>query len=283
MGWQAGLELLKRGHTVIATTRNWKDPGAPKAWAGEHAARLEVATLDVTSETDARDVVMDALARHGRVDTLINNAGIGLLGTMECLSAEKMRTSFETNVLGALRVAQAVLPGMREREAGHIINVGSIFCTQHLAPGIGFYVGTKSALKKMCESLAVEVAPWGIRVSHFEPPGVTTELTRDFGAWPGCGPDPYAGVVERAYMWFNEASPDFQTPAEAGASLAGLAVMADPPFNFQSTAPARAFVTGGPNGPRDPTGNEGLATFVDWMAAHPDPPENPSGQAIRPE
>jgi NAD(P)-dependent dehydrogenase (short-subunit alcohol dehydrogenase family) len=155
-GRAAAVELTKRGHEVVATARR-----------PEVLADLDVAAtlaLDVTSD----DSVAAAMAASGQVDALVNNAGIGMVGPVERLPLDEGRKLFETNFFGALRMIQAVLPQMRERGAGTIVNVSSV--VGRVTPPLdGMYSGSKFALEGLSEALMREVGHFGIRVALVEP------------------------------------------------------------------------------------------------------------------
>jgi NAD(P)-dependent dehydrogenase (short-subunit alcohol dehydrogenase family) len=155
-GRDAAVELTKRGHDVIATARR-----------PEVLEDLEVAqrlALDVDSDASVAACIDEA----GRVDALVNNAGFGVIGPVERLPIDEGKALFETNFFGALRMIQAVLPQMRERGDGTIINVTSV--AGRVAPPLdGMYSGTKFALEGLTEALKLEVEHFGIKVAIVEP------------------------------------------------------------------------------------------------------------------
>ncbi len=155
---------LARGDAVIATARN---PSAIVERFGEHPRLLPLA-LDVTDEAQARQVVGAALARFARIDVLLNNAGFGLMGAVEEASAADVEAVYRTNVFGLLNVTRAVLPSMRERRAGLVLNISSIGGYRGAA-GFGVYSSTKFAVEGLSEALHDELAPLGIRVTVIEP------------------------------------------------------------------------------------------------------------------
>jgi NAD(P)-dependent dehydrogenase (short-subunit alcohol dehydrogenase family) len=157
-GKAAAIELASRGHDVIATTET---QAQADALAAEHPD-ITTLKLDVT---DADDV---AGASTLGVDVLINNAGVGVLGPMATVPMDKVRLSFEVNVLGMVAMSQAVIPGMRERGWGRIINVSSIAGV--LASPLGSpYCMTKHAVEAFTKSLRGELAPHGIDVTKVNP------------------------------------------------------------------------------------------------------------------
>lgn len=157
-----GLEITKAvlasGDKVVATIRN---NVAEFGTRFSNDPNLMVVTMDVTHEEQVKVAVQQAITHFGQIDVLINNAGYGLLSGIEEATNDEVKQNYEVNVFGTLNVIRAVLPFMRERRAGHIINISSV-------GGLGAYVGwglygsTKFAIEGITEALAMEVAPLGI-------------------------------------------------------------------------------------------------------------------------
>jgi NAD(P)-dependent dehydrogenase (short-subunit alcohol dehydrogenase family) len=156
---------LVAGHRVIGTVRRPEDAAAFEAQAPGRAHALE---LDVTSFDAIPARIAAETSRHGPIDVLVNNAGYGHEGVLEESSIDDLKRQFDANVFGAVAMIKAVLPGMRERRRGHIVNVTSMggFITM---PGISFYCGSKFALEGISESLGKEVAPFNVRVTALAP------------------------------------------------------------------------------------------------------------------
>ena len=162
---------LAAGHQVIGTVRKHHEGASFEAMA---AGRAHAVVLDVTDFDGIDRVVASMLARFGRIDVLVNNAGYGHEGVLEESPLEAMRHQFEVNVFGAVAMIKAVLPGMRERRSGHIVNVTSMAGHVPL-PGIAYYVGSKFALEGISGALASEVAPFGVRVTALAPGSFRTD------------------------------------------------------------------------------------------------------------
>jgi len=150
------------------------------AWeltAAIESDKLKIAplTLDVDDDASVRRGVQEVIARSGRIDVLVNNAGIGGGGPIEDVPIEFAKSMFETNYFGTIRMIQAVLPGMRERRSGAIVNVSSIAGRLAIA-GHGHYSAVKHALEAASEALAQEVLAFGIRVAVVEPGVVVTPI-----------------------------------------------------------------------------------------------------------
>lgn len=164
-------EALAAGHRVVGTVRGVQAVEAFEALApGRAVARV----LDVTDTAAIAPVVEGIEAELGAVDVLVNNAGYGHEGVLEESPLEELRRQFEVNVFGAVAMIQAVLPHMRARRAGHILNITSMggFIT---LPGIAYYCGSKFALEGIGEVLGKEVADLGIRVTSVAPGSFRTD------------------------------------------------------------------------------------------------------------
>lgn len=160
IGKAAARALREAGYTVVGTSRN-----------GDAVATLSsggLAELDATDDTSVRGLVADVVARYGRIDVLVNNAGMGIAGAAEDISIEQAREAFDLNVLGVIRMTNAVLPHMREARQGRIVNISSVLGVIP-APFMAVYAATKFAIEGYSESLDHEVRTHGIRVSLVEP------------------------------------------------------------------------------------------------------------------
>ena len=162
---------IAAGHTVVGTVRNDSDRVLFEAIDPK---RAQAVVLDVTDFDAIDGVVASILAEFGRIDVLINNPGYGHEGVLEESPLEAMRRQFEVNVFGAVAMMKAVLPGMRERRSGHIINTSSIAGYVPL-PGIAYYVGSKFALEGITGVLAKEVEAFGIKVTAVAPGSFRTD------------------------------------------------------------------------------------------------------------
>ena len=162
---------LERGDRVAATARDIKTL-APLV--DRYDDRVAALPLDVNDRAAVFSTVAEAHRRFGQIDVAINNAGYGLFGAIEEISEAEARAQIETNLFGALWVTQAVLPIMRAQGSGHIIQVSSIGGLNAF-PTVGLYHASKWGLEGFSQSLAAEVAPFGIKVTLVEPAGYATE------------------------------------------------------------------------------------------------------------
>jgi NAD(P)-dependent dehydrogenase (short-subunit alcohol dehydrogenase family) len=165
-------EALTRGDAVVAAARKLEDIADLVSRAPD---RVLAVKLDVTRESDIRDAVAAALARFGRIDVLVNSAGYAIVGAVEETPDQELRSQFETNFFGAMTLTRQVLPHMRGKKSGTIVNISS-FGGQTTAPGFGAYCATKFALEAMSETLATEVKHLGIRVLVVEPGAFRTSF-----------------------------------------------------------------------------------------------------------
>jgi NAD(P)-dependent dehydrogenase (short-subunit alcohol dehydrogenase family) len=162
-------EVAANGETVVATARNPRDWPAP---AGESIYPMR---LDVTSPEEIDRAVSSTIAKFGRIDVLVNNAGYGLVGAVEEINDDMLRAVVEANFFGTWNLTKAVLPAMRSAGHGHIINLSSVggFCG---FSGLAAYTATKFAVEGMSESLALEVAHLGLSVTLVEPGSFRTDF-----------------------------------------------------------------------------------------------------------
>jgi NAD(P)-dependent dehydrogenase (short-subunit alcohol dehydrogenase family) len=165
-----GLELVKQlrqqGHLVAATSRNVAEL---RQAAGPAAADFLPLAVDLASEANVGEAIAATVAQFGRLDVVANNAGYGQLGSLEELSDAEARANFEVNVFGTLNVVRQALPQLRQQQSGHILNFSSIGGIFGNFPGWGIYCATKFAVEGLSESLAAEVAPFGVKVTLVEP------------------------------------------------------------------------------------------------------------------
>jgi len=163
---------LKRGDQVTATARKLADVADLSERFGDAVLPL---ALDVTNSEQVQQVVQQAYAHFGRLDVLVNNAGIALLAAVEEASDEQIRDIFDANYLGMVRVLRSALPLLRKQGSGHIIGVSSSLGIGAM-PLLGFYSATKWAVEALHESLAQEVRPFGIKVTLVEPGAYATDF-----------------------------------------------------------------------------------------------------------
>ncbi|OBG33673.1 SDR family NAD(P)-dependent oxidoreductase [Mycolicibacter heraklionensis] len=192
IGEASADRLQAAGYRVFAVGRN------PEALQRLAARGLNARTLDVTDEAAVDRLVAEIESDHGAVDVLVNSAGFPLTSPLEQLALDDMRSLFETNVVATLHLAQAVLPGMRQRGSGVIVNIGSTG-GRFASPGAGGYHVIKYGMEALSLSLRAEVAPFGVRVVLLDPTAVRTPfVTSQQEARPSyAADDPYGGFKIR--------------------------------------------------------------------------------------
>src|SRR6476659_2088673 len=201
-GLETSLLLAKNGFYTSATMRNLDKSTRIKEIAKNDGVPLEVLQLDVTDYKSTADAIESIGNRHRRIDVLVNNAGYEHHGAVEELSMEEIKTQFETNFFGAVRVTKAVLPIMRKQRSGAIVNVSSIGGIIGV-PLNSAYVGSKFALEGFSESMKYELEGFGIKVILIEPGAVKTN---------------YLDNAKQAQMAMNPGSPyaEFSKKMSAG-------------------------------------------------------------------
>jgi NAD(P)-dependent dehydrogenase (short-subunit alcohol dehydrogenase family) len=170
-GRELARAVLDRGYSAAVTARNPDTVRDIVESFGERAIALK---LDVTDRAEAEAAVAETEKRFGSVDVLVNNAGIGYFAAIEESEEAEVRRMFEINVFGLARMIHLVLPGMRKRRSGHIVNVASIGGLRAF-PAVGYYNATKFAVVGLSEALALETEPLGIKVTIVEPSGFRTD------------------------------------------------------------------------------------------------------------
>jgi NAD(P)-dependent dehydrogenase (short-subunit alcohol dehydrogenase family) len=229
IGAAAARALLGAGFTVYGTSR--------KAAAGEQRDGMTFLPLDVTDDGSVAGAVREVLDRSGRIDVLVNNAGVGTAGAAEESSMEQARALFETNLFGAIRMTRAVLPHMREQGGGRIINVSSVVGFLP-APFMALYSATKHAIEGYSESLDHEVREYGVRVLLVEP--AYTRTSFDANAVPADEPLPlYARRREIVDVLIADAVKAGDEPSVVGETIVAAATDTRPKLRYPAGVLAR--------------------------------------------
>jgi NAD(P)-dependent dehydrogenase (short-subunit alcohol dehydrogenase family) len=190
IGFATAVSLARAGHDVFATMRDPVRSPELASLALQDGLQITVIPLDVNDDASVTAAVQTVIRARGHIDVLVNNAGIGQLGSIEAMPLAIFREVMETNYFGALRCTKAVLPGMRERLCGRIINVTSV-AGRLASAGQSAYAASKFALEALSESLAAEVKSFGIRVNIVEPGVIATPI---FGKGGDVSADVYPGA-----------------------------------------------------------------------------------------
>lgn len=242
----------------LATAEAFQKKGW-KVWAGFHEyvsdelkqiESIRHCHLDVTNDQLVQTAINHIIEEDGRIDALINNAGYGLIGAEECVTIQEAQHLFDVNVWGVLRLVQAVLPIMRQKKSGHIINISSGVGV-HSFPGLGLYSASKFALEGLSESLAVTCAPWDIKVSIVEPGFVKNNWGSHcvIGS-RACDETVYKKLTQSICDML--ATPQGQSCEEVAALLVKIAENPQPNMRYQTTNAMTDYIA---KKLVDPTGN----------------------------
>lgn len=227
LGRALSRAVLASGDVLVATAR---DPRSLDELSGGGRERALVLPLDVTRPDDARRAVAATVERFGRIDVLVNNAGYANTAAIEEVDEQDFRAQFETNFFGVFHVTRAVLPVMRARGAGHVIQISSIGARLGTA-GLGAYQSAKWAVEGFTEVLAREVGPLGIRTTLVEPGGFRTD-------WAGSSmkvaepSDPYKATVGALAGHAREQATSRGDPDKAAQAILRVAAASDPPMRL---------------------------------------------------
>ena len=221
--------LFRAGHTVYASMRGAQGKNREAAEALQKLG-IKTVELDVSDDASVAAGVKTVLAEAGKIDVLINNAGIGSAGVTEAFTAEQASVVFDTNVIGLLRVTRAVLPSMREKRDGLIINIGSVL-GRVTFPFLGIYGASKFAVEALTDSLRYEVSQLGVEVVEVQPSAyptnfftdiqtpADTDVTKSYG---GVGQIPDAMFKSFTSRFEGNDAPNPHDVAEAVARLVGM-------------------------------------------------------------
>lgn len=207
--------------------------GTSRRMPTDRSDGVTMLTCDVTDEESVANLVYDVLARTGRIDLLVNNAGIGLLGGAEESSTAQARALFDVNVFGVFRMTNAVLPVMRFQGVGRIVNVSSV-AGLIPAPYAALYASTQHAIEGYSESLDHELRPFGIRVVLVEPAYTRTSFEENLAK-----PDKSLGIYDAARVGINETLRKALEAGDAPAIVAGTVLKAATDFD-----PRRRYAAG---------------------------------------
>ncbi|TFF72487.1 oxidoreductase [Aeromonas taiwanensis] len=225
IGAATAMKLKALGFTVYAAARRIE------RMQSLTDAGIRVIAMDVTQDASMQAGVERIIAEAGQIDVLVNNAGYGSYGSVEDVSLEEGRAQFDVNVFGAVRLIQLVLPHMRARQTGTIVNITSMGGKIHTPLG-AWYHGTKFALEAISDCLRMEVEPFGIKVVVVEPGGIKTEWA-DIAAQKlreVSGDGPYGHqALPMAESMIGRASRERQSPPELIADTIAKAVQARRP------------------------------------------------------
>jgi NAD(P)-dependent dehydrogenase (short-subunit alcohol dehydrogenase family) len=241
IGQATAITLARGGHTVFAGMRNLDRGGELREFTSREKLPINIVPLDVDSDNSVEDAFKQILSEKGQIDVLVNNAGIGGRGYIEEMPIAVVRQVMETNFFGGFRCIQAVVPSMRQRKTGCIINVTSV-AGQFGMPPQGAYAASKWAFEGLSECLAQELSPFNVRVAIVEPGVIATPLTTT--PRPAPSPSPYSMHGRRMGALF-------------------AASLSKPTSPFEVAKTIQDIVDGKSTKLRNPSGADG-ATLINW-------------------
>jgi NAD(P)-dependent dehydrogenase (short-subunit alcohol dehydrogenase family) len=229
IGREIALAALAKGHNVAATAR---DPRSVAEIVAKHTGRVIAPALDVTNHDQVAQVVRETESTFGGIDVLVNNAGYGYMSAVEEGEDAEVRRMFDTNYFGAVDMIKAVLPGMRRRRSGHIINISSMTGLVANPPNI-YYSSSKFALEALSEGLSKELSPFGIRVSAIEPGAVRTDWSSRSMKETRQPIEAYEETVGARKALIKAAGPAFPgDPRRIAAAVVMVSELDDPPLHL---------------------------------------------------
>ncbi|MDO0924116.1 SDR family oxidoreductase [Streptomyces sp. TG1A-8] len=255
IGLATALAFARGGMTTYATMRDLSKAEKLQNCADAEDLTLQILPLDVTDDASVEAAIRVIKEQHDGVDILVNNAGVGFNGPVETMPLERAHAVFETNVWGPIRLVRAVLPTMRERRSGVIVNVGSIVGRIPGWPHNGFYGASKHALSILTDALSWELAPFGVRMVIVEPEFYATELLHS-GVAGSIVDGPYRDdqrwAADYALRACEQAGGD---PADVAEAIVAAALAPDSPVH----------VPIGPGGPSLAKSATAVSSFEDWV------------------
>ncbi|HEX7063678.1 MAG TPA: SDR family oxidoreductase, partial [Bacillales bacterium] len=233
-GLLTSVALAEAGYIVAASMRNLEKKNRLMEVADEKgvADRIECVKLDVTESNEVDAFIASVTEKLGPIDVLVNNAGFAAGGFTEEVPMEKWREQFETNFFGLVAVTKAVVPSMRERQQGMIINMSSIGGRSAL-PGLGPYQASKFAVEGFSETLRLEMAPYGVRVVLVEPGSFKTEIWGKGVEDVSLDDDsPYKEKTEQLMKIVKRIAETADDPNEVARLVAQIAQMEEPNLRY---------------------------------------------------
>ena len=228
-GKEIAKEALAKGATVIGTFRKASQVEEFNKLVPNKSFGVE---MDVTNSKMILEGVNQVIEKFGRIDVLVNNAGYGVMGSIEEVSDDEVRKQFEVNVFGVLTLTRAFLPVMRAQKSGHIINITSIG-GRIGSEGLGIYNGSKFALEGIGEALAAELKPLNIKVTNVEPGPFRTEWAGESASFENTQIADYEETVGKRLEFLNGLSGNQPgDPAKAAAAIYSLTQLENPPVHL---------------------------------------------------
>ncbi len=246
IGLEAAVALAQAGFRVVATMRNLERGEALRTRAKEADVEVDIRKLDITSDAEAEQCIAGVLRDYGSIDVLVNNAGLGFVGTLEQVSLDEIREVMEVDFIGVARLTKLVLPGQRERRTGRILSITSVggIIGQ---PFNDLYCAAKFAVEGMMEGLAPVAKTFGVHIAVIEPGAVASEFianaTPSVQARSSATNDPYQeawqGYLRTVQTSFSPEA--VQQPIGVAPVIVQAATEESPRFRYQTSSNAQTF------------------------------------------
>jgi NAD(P)-dependent dehydrogenase (short-subunit alcohol dehydrogenase family) len=233
IGFETSLILARNGFHTYAAVRNLDKSQPLIDMSKKDGLSIQVIELDVSNDKSVKDAINRVLSENKRIDVVVNNAGYALVGSFEDLSMDEIKSQFETNFFGAIRVIQGVLPTMRNQRNGRIVNLSSMGGRMAI-PLDSAYHGTKFALEGLSESLQYEVEQFGIKIIIIEPGAIKSNFFNNLKmASKAQRPDsPYAQMMQKLNAGFSFILENAAHPVEVAKVILAAVTSEDPQLRY---------------------------------------------------
>lgn len=235
IGYATSLLLARNGFHTYATMRNIGRSADVQEIAYKERLPLEVIQLDVNDDASIRDSIEKVESENERIDVLVNNAGYGLVGAFEDLSVEEIKSQFETNFFGVIRLTQQVLPIMRKQKSGTIVNISS-GAGRIGFPGMSAYVSSKFALEGLSESMSYELEPFGIKVVIIEPGVIRTNFKKNSvmskKSLDNSSISPYSSIIQKIDSSISSMVEHATPPEEVAKTILHATISNNPELRY---------------------------------------------------
>ena len=235
IGYATSLLLARNRFHTYATMRNIEKSADIQQIANKERLPLQVIQLDVNDDASIRNSIEKVKSENERIDVLVNNAGYGLIGAFEDLSAEEIKSQFETNFFGVIRLTQQVLPIMRKQKSGTIVNVSS-GAGRIGFPGMSAYVSSKFALEGLSESMSYELEPFGIRVVIIEPGVIRTNFKKNSvmskKSFDNSSISPYSSIIQKMDASISSIVEHATPPEEVAKAILHAVISNNPELRY---------------------------------------------------
>ena len=233
IGFETSVLLARNGFHTYAAVRNLDKSQPLIDMSKKDGLSIQVIELDVSSDKSVKDAINKVLSENKRIDVVVNNAGYALAGSFEDLSMDEIKSQFETNFFGAIRVIQAILPSMRNQRNGRIVNVSSMG-GRIAIPLDSAYHGTKFALEGLSESLQYEVEQFGIKIIIIEPGAIKSNFFNNLKMASKAQrlDSPYTQMMQKLNAGFSFMLENAPHPVEVAKVILAAVTSEDPQLRY---------------------------------------------------